>query len=122
MKIMKKEIKNFGKYVEITLIVLTFVSLVLSSLAYTSMIYDSIDNTIYHTAKLNSVITSTTFNILFWVDNLLIYFVSIFYVIDTIREKKNVLLKISFCLFSICTTIVASLLIINFIAKLFGVL
>ena len=37
---MKKEIKNFGKIVEIILIILTIVSLIITSLEYTNMVYN----------------------------------------------------------------------------------
>lgn len=114
---MKKEIKNFGKWIEILLIILTFVSLIISALEYTNRIY----NMAYETTKLNDFVVSTPFNIILWVDNILLFLVSIFYIIDTIQQKKNIFLKLSFCLFSICTTMVMSTFIINGIAKLFGI-
>ena len=114
---MKKEIKNFGKWIEILLIILTFVSLIISALEYTNIIY----NMTYDTTKLNDFVVSTPFSIILWVDNILLFLVSIFYIIDTIQQKKNTFLKLSFCLFSICTTMVMSTFIINGIAKLFGI-
>ena len=114
---MKKEIKNFGKYLEITLIILTFISLILAVLVNTNIIY----NATYDTLKLNNIVTNSVFNIFLWIDNILIYLISIFYIIDTIKEKKNVFLKISFSIFSICTTLVVSTLIINGVAKIFGI-
>ena len=114
---MNKEIKNFGKYIEIGLIVLTFISLVLDALVYTNVIY----NVSYDTGALNNIITSSSFNIFFWTENILIYLVSIFYIVDTVKEKKNVFLKLSFCIFSICTTLVVSNLIINFVARIYNI-
>lgn len=114
---MRKEIKNFGKWIEVSLIILTFVSLIISALEYTNIIY----NMSYDTMKLNDFLVSKPFNIILWVDNILLFLVSIFYIIDTIQQKKNIFLKLSFCLFSICTTMVISTLIINGIAELFGV-
>ena len=114
---MKKEIKNFGKYLEIILIILTFISLILTVLVNTNVIY----NATYDTLKLNNIVTNSAFNVFLWIDNILIYLISIFYIIDTIKEKKNVFLKISFSIFSICTTLVVSTLIINGIAKIFGI-
>lgn len=114
---MKKEIKNFGKYIEIGLVILTFISLVINLLVYTNMIYSCS----YDTINLNNLLISKSFNVLLWCDNILIYLVSLFYIIDTIQQKKNVFLKISFCLFSICTTMIVSSLIINVIAELFGI-
>ena len=114
---MKKEIKNFGKRIEILLIILTFVSLIISALEYTNIIY----NTTYDTTKLNDFVVSSPFSIILWTDNILLFLASIFYIIDTIHQKKNVCLKVSFCLFSICTTMVISTFIINGIAKMFGI-
>ena len=111
------EIKNFGKIVEIVLIILTLISLIINALQFTNNIYDCF----YDTSNLNSFLISTPFTVLLWVDNLLIYLVSIFYIIDTIQQKKNMFLKLSFCLFSILTTIGVSVSIINFVASLFGV-
>ena len=114
---MKREIKNFGKYVEIILIFLTLISLLTVALEYTNMIY----NWSYDTTMLNNLVTSKLFNVILWIDNVLIYLLSIFYIIDTIQTKKNIFLKLSFCLFSIFTTMVVSSCVINFIASLFGV-
>lgn len=114
---MKKEIKNFGKVLEVILIILTFISLIIDLLLITNNIYTHS----YDTMSLNSVVVSVPFNILLWVTNISIYFISIFYIIDTIKEKKNVLLKLSFCLFSILTTIVVFNTIMNFVAELFNI-
>ena len=112
---MKKEIKNFGKIVEIILIILTIVSLIITSLEYTNMVY----NATYDTNVLNALLISTPFTIILWSNNILIYLISIFYIIDTIRYQDNKLLRLSFCIFSILTTIVVQTFIINFIASLF---
>ena len=115
---MKKEIKNFGKWVEIILIVLTAISLVICALEYTNIIYsDSFD-----TMTLNNMLISKPFTIILWVNNVLIILVSVFYIIDTIEQKRNLFLKLSFCFFSICTTMLVSCLIINGIAKMFGII
>lgn len=115
---MKKEIKNFGKWVEIILIVLTAISLIICALEYTNIIYsDSFD-----TMVLNNILISKPFTIILWANNISIILVSIFYIIDTIEQKKNLFLKLSFCLFCICTTMLVSCLIINGIAKIFGII
>ena len=113
---MKKEIKNFSKITEITLIILTIISLIISALVYTNIIYDT------DSLTLNNIVISKPFTITLWIDNILIYIVSIFYIADTIEQKKNILLKLSLCIFSICTTIVCSTFIINGIAKIFNIL
>lgn len=114
---MRKELKNFGTYVEMILIVLTFISLIINSLEFTNIIY----NCSYDTVNLNNFLVSSLFDILLWVDNILIYLVSIFYIVDTIQQKKHMVLKLSFCLFSICTTMIVSTFIISFIANVFGI-
>lgn len=113
----REKVKNFKNEIEILLVVLTFLSLIMSALEYTNMIY----NVSYDTTKLNDFVVSTPFSIVLWIDNILIILLSIFCVIDTIRQKKNVLLKISFCIISICSTMVVSTFIINAVAKLFGI-
>lgn len=113
----REKVKNFKNEIEILLVVLTFLSLIMSTLEYTNMIY----NVSYDTTKLNDFVVSTPFSIVLWIDNILIILLSIFCVIDTIRQKKNVLLKISFCVISICSTMVVSTFIINAVAKLFGI-
>ena len=114
---MRKEIKNFDKIVGVTLIILTVVSLMINSLQYTNIIY----NMSYDTLKLNTLVTNDSFTILLWADNLLIYLFGLLYIISSIKSKKDVLLKISFSIFSILTTLVASTLIINGVASLFGI-
>lgn len=114
---MNKELKNFGKYLEIGLIILTFISLVLDLLVFTNVIYSNS----YDTLLLNNVVTSPLFNVLFWIDNILIYLVSIFYIFDTLKENKNVFLKLVFCLFSIFTTLIVSSFLINLVAKIFNI-
>ena len=114
---MKENKKEFGKYTEIILIVLTFVSLIISSLEYTNMIY----NLSYNTTKLNDLLISTPFNIILWTDNVLVILVSIFYAVYTIRKRKNILLPLSICILSVCTTMIVSISIINLIAKIFNV-
>ena len=73
------------------------------------------------TNVLNALLISTPFTIILWSNNILIYLISIFYIIDTIRYQDNKLLRLSFCIFSILTTIVVQTFIINFIASLFGI-
>lgn len=114
---MKKEIKNFGKIVGMILIVLTGISLIINALLFTNMIYSCS----YITDNLNSLLISKPFDILLWIDNILIYLFALLYIIDAIESKKEVLLKISFSLFSVFTTIIVSNFCINFVATIFGI-
>lgn len=114
---LKKEIKNFEKFVEIGLIALTIISLMINALEFTNIIY----NWSYDTAGLNSLLISKPFNILLWTDNILIYLFGLFYIICAFDSKKDRVLKIAFSIFAILTTIVVSTLIINGVASLFGI-
>lgn len=114
---MKREIKNFNQMVGIILVVLTGISLVINALLFTNMIY----NCSYDTMGLNELLVSTPFNILLWVDNILIFVIVLFYIISSIEEKKNAFIKISFAAFSVLTTIVVQSFAINWVAELFGV-
>ncbi len=114
---MKKEIKNFEKIMGIMLIVLTIISLIINALEYTNMIYINS----YNTNNLNDLLVSKPFNILLWLDNILIYICSIFYIVRAVQSKRDILIKVSFSLFSILTTMFMSNLIINGIAVLFGI-
>lgn len=112
-----KEIKHFEKIIEIILIILTVFSFIINTLTFTNALY----NHSYDTGYLNSFVTSQSFYILLLLDNFLIYLVSIFYLVSAIQSKKDVLIKISFTILSIVTTITVATLIINFVASIFGV-
>ena len=89
----------------------------MSALTFANALY----NNSYDTGRLNSLVTSQSFCISLLLDNFLIYLVSIFYLVSAIRSKKDVLIKISFTIFSIVTTATVTTLIINFVASIFGV-
>ncbi len=89
----------------------------INALEFTNIIY----NWSYDTAGLNSLLISKPFNILLWVDNILIYLFGLFYIVCAFESKKDRVLKIAFSIFSILTTIVISTLIINGVASLFGI-
>lgn len=116
-KCQKTEIKNFEKITGVLLVILTAISLVINVLQFTYGIYSCS----YEVDKLNSLLVSKPFSILLWVDNILIYFVAMFYIISAFDNKKGRLIKISFAVFSILTTLVVSTLVINFVAHLFGI-
>ncbi len=114
---MKKEIKNFEKIIGIVLIILTAISLIINTLQFTNQIY----SWNYNTERLNNLLISNPFGILLWFDNILIYICSILYIVSAIKSKKDILIKISFSLFSILTTIVVTTLLINVVASIFGI-
>lgn len=119
---MKKEIKNFGKITEIILVILTFSSLIINALYLTNYIQSlQGEIMILNLQAINSFCENSLFNIILWSNNILIYFVLIFYIIDTIKTKKNMFLKFSFALFSFFTTLIVMFGIMNFISDIFGV-
>lgn len=81
---MERKVKIFKNEIEILLVVLTFLSLIMSALEYTNMIY----NMSYDTTKLNDFVVSTPFSIVLWIDNTLIILLSIFCVIILYDKRK----------------------------------
>ena len=97
------------------LIILTFVSIIITFLNYTYITYQDMNIN-----KINTFLIQYVNGWLLWVDNILLYIFSIIYIFFGIKSKREVLLKVSFSIFSILTTVIASTLIINLIASLFG--
>lgn len=119
---MKKEIKNFGTIVEVILVVLTFISLVINAIYMTNHMYSlESELVMLNMNAINSFCESSFFNIILWVDNILIYFVLIFYIIDTIKSKKNMFLRLSFSLFSFLTTLIVIVGEVNIVSNIFGI-
>ena len=119
---MKKEIKNFGSIIEVVLVVLTFISIIINAIYFTNHMYSlESELVMLNMEAINKFCESSLFNILLWVDNIMIYFVLIFYVIDTIPSKKNVFLKLSFGLFSFLTTLIVIVGEVNIVSEIFGI-
>ena len=113
---MNKEIKNFGKVIEVLLVFLTLISLVLTLLVFTNAYH------IGEETRLNDLLISNSFLIVIYIENGLLYLVSLLYIIDTIEQKKNIFLRLSFTLFSILTTIFCFGSLTNVVAKVFGII
>ena len=103
------------KIVRNILIILTFVSIIITFLNYTYITYQDMNIN-----KINNFLIHYVNGWLLWVDNILLYVFAIIYIVLGIKSKKEILLKVSFSIFSILTTVIASTLIINLIASLFG--
>lgn len=97
------------------LILLTFISLIIVMLNFTYLVYQdrNIDS-------INAFLIRYINGPLLWIDNILLYIFAVLYIIAGIQSKKEVVLKVSFSMFSILTTMISITLIINAIAKLFG--
>ena len=109
---MKKEI-----IVRNVLIVLTFISLIITFLNFTYLTYQerNID-------LINIFLVNYVNNAFLFIDNFLVIIFAIIYIVLGIKSKKEVLLKVSFSIFSILTTMVVLTFIINFIASLFNMI
>ena len=115
---LKKEVKNYERSVTIILVILTVISLIIDFLAYTGMVYN--DEIIYNTTAIRSVINSGWFMTIVWVDNIAIYITNLFYFAGILDSKRDLIVKISFAIFSVLSTILINLQIVNLIADAFG--
>lgn len=115
---LKKEVKNYERNVTIILVILTVISLIIDFLAYTGMVYN--DEIIYNTTAIRSVINSGWFMTIVLVDNIAIYITNLFYFAGILDSKRDLVVKISFAIFSVLSTILINLQIVNLIADAFG--
>lgn len=115
---LKNEVKNYERNVTIILVILTVISLIIDFLAYTCMVYN--DEIIYNTTAIRSVINSGWFMTIVWVDNIAIYITNLFYFAGILDSKRDLIVKISFAIFSVLSTILINLQIVNLIADAFG--
>lgn len=115
---LNREVKNFERNVTIILIILTVISLMIDFIAYTGMVYS--DETIYQIDAIRSVMNSSLFMTILWVDNIFIYVTNLFYFAAIFSSKKDMLVKIAFAIFTVLSTILINLQIVNLIADLFG--
>ena len=115
---LNKEVKNYERNVTIVLVVLTAISLIIDFIAYTGMVYS--DGTLYNTDAIRVIMNSGLFMLLIWVDNIAIYITNLFYFAGIISSKRDMIVKIAFMIFSVLSTILLNLQIVNLIADLFG--
>lgn len=103
-------------YVKYSLIILTFLSLIITTLNMTYQVYqmNNID-------QINSILLFINSWPLFTI-NILVIILAIVYIVAAIKSKKDVILKISFSIFSIITTMIVFSLIINIFAIWFNIL
>ncbi|MDD3341701.1 MAG: hypothetical protein PHN72_05905 [Bacilli bacterium] len=113
---MNKKVNKEG-IVRNILIGLTLGSLIITALLLPNIIYANN----YDTTNLNQMLVSPIFNILLFTDNILVYLFGITYIVLGIKSKQEVLLKVSFSIFSILTTIIMLTFIVNFVAECFGI-
>lgn len=117
---LKKEVKNYERNVTIILVALTVISLIINVFVYTTGIYS--DDTFYNTEAMRNVVNSGWFMTILWVDNIAIYVTNLFYFAGIIDSKRDMLVKISFGIFSILSTVLINVQIVNLVAGLFGII
>ena len=116
---LKKELTHYERNVTIVLVVLTVISLVIDFLVYTVGVYS--DDTV-NMAAIREVVNSGWFMTLLWVDNIAIYVTNLFYAAAIIDSKRDLIVKVSFAVLSILSTVLINAQIINLIAFAFGII
>ena len=80
------------------------------------------DDTFYNTEAIRNVVNSGWFMTILWVNNIAIYVTNLFYFAGIIDSKRDMLVKISFGIFSILSTVLINVQIVNLVAGLFGII
>ena len=107
---------NLEKVFKYGLIILTIISLIITFLNITYITYQDGNIKVINNLLVNYV------NKVFIIENLLLYVFAIGYIILGIKSKKEVLIKISFSVISIITTMLFITMTINILASLFGMI
>lgn len=97
------------------LIGLTIISLIITMLNFTYQVYDDMN-----IEKINNFLVNYVNTFVMWIDNILLYIFAVIYIVLGVKSKKEVLLKVSFSIFSILTAIMSLTFIVNGLAHLFG--
>ena len=103
------------KIVRNVLIVLTFISLLITLFNFTYQVYD--DRNI---ERINNLLVNYVNTFVMWIDNILLYVFAVIYIVLGVKSKKEVVLKVSFSIFSVLTAIITLTFLVNFVARLFG--
>ena len=110
---MKNNLEKIFKY---GFILFSFISLIITILNFTYITYPD-----GNTETINNLLVNYV-NKTFWIENIILYIFSVGYIFFSIKSKKEVLFKVSFCIFSILTSIIVLTLIINILASQFGII
>lgn len=97
------------------LIGLTIISLIITMLNFTYQVYEDLN-----VDKINNLLVNYVNGLVMWIDNILLYVFAVIYIVLGVKSKKEVLLKVSFSIFSILTAIMSLTFIVNGLAHLFG--
>lgn len=108
---------NLEQILKIGLIILTILSLIITILNFTYFTYQDMTST----ESINYFLVNYV-NKCLWGENILLYVFAIGYIIQSIKSKQEVFLKVSFSIFSILTSMIMLTLIINLLAVLFKII
>lgn len=110
------DINKKDKMIQITLILLVVISLMINFVVYVSNTDPCrVAATVCEYNFANKILSSNWFGYFFWIENILTWIVSITYIVIAIKSKKEVLLKLSFSIFAILTTVVVYNILMNFV-------
>lgn len=98
------------------LIGLTIISLIITILNFTYQVYEDLN-----IIRINDFLVNCVNTWIMWIDNILLYIFAVMYIILGVKSKNEVVLKVSFSLFSILTAIMSLTFIVNVFARLFGI-
>lgn len=104
------------KFIKISLIILTFISIMITILNFTYLTY--IDQNI---EKINNFLINYINGPLLWIDNILLFVFAFIYIICALESKKEIFLKISFSIIAVLTSMIPLSFIINALASIFGI-
>jgi len=108
---------NVERVVRDILIALTFISIVIVVLNFTYLTYQN--NNIL---LINSLLVNFVNKWLLLVDNILLFIFAIIYIVLAVKSKTDLVLKVSFSIFSIITSMISLTAIINVLARLFKII
>ena len=109
--------KNIEKIFKYGFIIFSFISLIITTLNLTYLTYQDARNI----ETINNLLVNYV-NKTFWIENIILYIFAIGSIIISIKSKKDALFKVSFCIFSILSSMIILTLIINILASAFGLI
>ena len=98
------------------LIGLTIVSLIITMLNFTYQVYEDLN-----VDRINNLLVNFINGWVMWIDNILLYIFAVIYIVIGVKSKNEIVLKVSFSIFSILTAIMSLTFIVNGLAHLFGI-
>lgn len=111
------KIKKYDNAIRNILIVLSTISLIITSMHFTYNVYNDRD-----ALALNNFLVKYIDGWLVWIVFILIIVFSCLYIRSAIKTKEDITIVISYIVLTIFTNVIPLTLIINMIAKIFGII